>query len=74
MFVPSIDFRCQPYYKVDETIVAFMDRLVLYHEAMKVQKFCIQFCYRDAYAADVDSWIHTMLRRNVEELYLDFIS
>lgn len=72
MFVPSIDFRCQPYYKADKTIVAFMDRLLLYHEAMKVQKFCIQFCYTDEYADNVDSWIHTMLRRNVEELYLDF--
>ncbi|KAH7859869.1 hypothetical protein Vadar_006453 [Vaccinium darrowii] len=70
LYVPCLTFS--PMMKmIRSEEVAFINRSLLLHKSLNVQKLNITFYYSTE-ALVLDSWIHFALTRNVNQLYLDF--
>ncbi|KAL5730042.1 hypothetical protein ACHQM5_002916 [Ranunculus cassubicifolius] len=71
---PCLNFKASVDMINRQQYEAFVDRALFAYEASKLKKFRLSYFFRpDSNSFQVDSWIRFVVRRDVEEMELDFI-
>ncbi|KAF8391421.1 hypothetical protein HHK36_023726 [Tetracentron sinense] len=71
--VPKLDYHTPEFLDEDvDDFVTFVNRTLVLYEGPKIQKIHVCFNCKEWHVSSVDLWIRLAIRKNVEELDLDF--